>query len=329
MEITCEFDDVPDEIIIDSNAYTTLPKEYLLTADKTLRIKKIFKCTSAKPKEEIFICSCHPTTKNYEDLLELKITELKKRLDDLSIPKEGINLSSKPSIRHAIWKSCPNLNTAYTEIPVTKEDSKTIWDKINESLPIYALFQSDRNSRDSDPEVQDPMKIAITTALSDPSIQTKLNEVQDAVKIKAVELAERTQEALKKIDAELADELKPEFKADPKWAGVFSLVLKDDKGISVNKRGSGVRRLILVSFFRAEAERQKSENNNQSIIYAIEEPETSQHPDNQRILLDSFKDLAAENGCQVILTTHSPSFASYLPVDSFIYIKKERIFNLR
>jgi len=79
----------------------------------------------------------------------------------------------------------------------------------------------------------------------------------------------------------------------------------------------------LVSFFRAEAERRLAQGAIRNIIYAIEEPETSQHPHNQRILLESFKDLASEPGCQVILTTHSPGFASYLPITSFRFIKRD------
>ncbi|WP_164125933.1 AAA family ATPase, partial [Stenotrophomonas maltophilia] len=70
---------------------------------------------------------------------------------------------------------------------------------------------------------------------------------------------------------------------------------------------------VLVSFFKAEAERRLKTSSRRSIIYAIEEPETAQHPNNQRVLIDSFKSLAEDSGCQVILTTHSPGFASELP----------------
>ncbi|MNY46560.1 hypothetical protein D3C86_1817490 [compost metagenome] len=44
---------------------------------------------------------------------------------------------------------------------------------------------------------------------------------------------------------------------------------------------------------------------------------------NQKILIESFKSLANEPGCQVILTTHSPGFASELPVDSIRYVLRE------
>lgn len=95
-----------------------------------------------------------------------------------------------------------------------------------------------------------------------------------------------------------------------------------DDGIPLNKRGSGVRRLVLVSFFKAEAERRLRTGTSRSIIYAIEEPETAQHPNNQRILIESFKTLALEVGCQVLLTTHSPGFASELPTASIRFVTR-------
>src|SRR5690606_4062603 len=57
-------------------------------------------------------------------------------------------------------------------------------------------------------------------------------------------------------------------------------------------------------------------------IYAIEEPETAQHPNNQRILIDSFKALSEDSGCQVLLTTHSPGFACSLPQESIRYVSR-------
>lgn len=57
-------------------------------------------------------------------------------------------------------------------------------------------------------------------------------------------------------------------------------------------------------------------------IYAIEEPETAQHPNNQRILIDSFKKLSKSEQCQVILTTHSPGLAQELPIESLRFIDR-------
>lgn len=323
IEITCEFTGFPSKLVLDAQAETTLTDEYLLAANENLRIKKMYKCTAAKPKEEVVVCALHPTADYYSDLLELNNTGLKKRLKDLGIAEDLVQLNSNPSIRRAIWSSCSDLSLNEVQIPVAKEDSKRIWENLKEHLPLFALFQSDRASRDSDAEVQDPMKIAVSAALAEPAIQQKLNEVVEAVRVHAVDLAKRTHAMLSKIDSKLAGQLIPEFKADPKWAGLFSISLTGADRIPVNKRGSGIRRLILVSFFRAEAERQLALGTKRSIIYAVEEPETSQHPHHQQILLQSFQDLAAESGCQVILTTHSPGFASYLPITSFRFVCRD------
>lgn len=322
-EIMCEFADPPTTLILDAQAQTSLANEYLLAANGNLKVRKTFRCTGAKPKEEVFVLAHHPTADQYADLIELNNNALKKRLRDLGIDEEGVQLNNNPSIRRAIWCSCPDLQLKEVSIPVAKEDVRRIWEKLSEHFPLFALFQSDRASRDSDAEVQDPMKFAVATALAEPAIQLKLTEIVEAVREKAVELAERTHQTLNKIDPELAHQLTPEFRAEPKWNGLFSLELKSDQGIPVNKRGSGVRRLILVSFFRAEAERRLAKGGIRNIVYAIEEPETSQHPHNQRILLESLKDLASEQGCQVILTTHSPGFACYLPISSFRFIQKD------
>jgi ABC-type cobalamin/Fe3+-siderophores transport system ATPase subunit len=320
VELSCEFDDLPAALVLDAQATTSLADERMLTAEGTLRIKKAYRCGLLRPKEDVFVRAVHPTAQGFDDLLELNNAALKKRLGDLGIDTSGVQQNSNPSIRRAIWSASPDLELSEVDIPVAKEDGKRIWDKLSEHLPMFALFQADRASRDSDPEVQDPMKFAIATALADPAIKERLNGVTEAVRARAMELASRTQAVLEKIDAGLASDLKPEFKSEPKWPGVFSVSLTSNQGIPLNKRGSGVRRLVLVSFFRAEAERRLSERTSANVIYAIEEPETSQHPNNQKMLIESLEDLASEPGCQIVITTHSPGLAASLPVEKLRFI---------
>ena len=98
-----------------------------------------------------------------------------------------------------------------------------------------------------------------------------------------------------------------------KWADVFKNVsITSDENIPINKRGSGVKRLILLNFFRAEAERRLQESNTTSIIYAIEEPETSQHTENQKKLIKAFLELASAPNTQIIITTHSANIVKEL-----------------
>ncbi|MCV4802321.1 ATP-binding protein, partial [Escherichia coli] len=104
------------------------------------------------------------------------------------------------------------------------------------------------------------------------------NEIQDSV----LDVAQRTLDKLREMAPELASELTPRFKEKPKWT--FNLTLDGENGIPINKRGSGIRRLILLNFFRAEAEKNVA-GTPRNVIYAIEEPETSQHPNYQMMLM--------------------------------------------
>lgn len=48
-------------------------------------------------------------------------------------------------MRTAIWQYyAEDLRIEPVEIDVTKGDTKSIWDKLQKSLPLYSLFQSDR-----------------------------------------------------------------------------------------------------------------------------------------------------------------------------------------
>lgn len=320
--ITCEFSDLPLKLSLDAGAETTLADEYLLTKDGTLKIQKVFECKS-KPSVEVFLLARHPTADGVNALLELKEKDLQKIVKDKGLAAQ---LKGNPGMRKAIWGAEPNLKML-DDVPISvskpKEDSKRIWDELESYLPMFALFQSDRNSRDSDEEVQNPMKAAVQVALAE--MQHEIALIQEKVREKAVDIAEETHAALKTLDPNLAKELIPQFvpPTTAKWTSLFAVNMDTDDGIPLNKRGSGVRRLVLVSFFKAAAERRLFASNKRGIIYAVEEPETSQHPNNQRILLESFKALAAEPNYQVILTTHSPGFAADLPADSIRFVCRD------
>lgn len=321
IEITCEFEDLPTKITLDSTSETTLKNEYLLTSLERLKIKKVYDCSKSTPSCEVFIIANHPTITNGNNLLELKEKELQAIIKERKLDS---TLKGNPLMRNAIWNSFNDLSINEVEIPVSKpkEDSKKIWEQIESYLPIFALFQSDRNSQDKDKEVQNPMKYAIQTAISE--VQEDIERIHQKVREKAEEITNNTYEALKTIDPKLAQQLKSEIAIPTisKLSGLFSVNMETDDGIPLNKRGSGIRRMILVSFFKAEAERRLKSSNKRSIIYALEEPETAQHPNNQKILIDSFKLLSEEYGCQVILTTHSPGLASELPIDGIRFINR-------
>ena len=171
------------------------------------------------------------------------------------------------------------------------------------------------------------MKNAIKEALK--QVEGEISAIQQKVQEEAEKIAHETYEALKTISPEMAQQLTPKFTppTPSKWNALFSINMATDEGIPLNKRGSGVRRMILVSFFKAAADRRAKEDCRNNVIYAIEEPETGQHPNNQRILIDSFFELANSGNSQVILTTHSPNLAKELPIESIRFITRDELNN--
>lgn len=147
------------------------------------------------------------------------------------------------------------------------------------------------------------------------------------LKKKLHEVSDRTLEKLKDMDPKIASELSPVIPSSDKlkWNEVFkSVSISGDNNIPINKRGSGVKRLILMSFFRGEAERFAEEGGSDGIIYAIEEPETSQHTNNQKKLIEAFKSMSKIPGVQIILTTHSAYMVKQLEFENIRIINDNK-----
>lgn len=309
--ITVIFTDLPEKIVLDATVETMLEDEYLLNSEGKLEISKKYNNGGT---QKVWIKANHPTNDICSDLLLKTNANLKKIIKDNEI--ECSNLTTNSIMRKSIWKYYEKeLDLEIVEIDASKADAKQIWEKLYQYMPVYSLFQSDRSNTDSDSEVQDPLKEAVNLILKEPTIQKTLNEVSEEVQKKLHEVSERTLNKLKEVDEEIAGELNPVIPSTDKlkWNDVFkSVSISGDNDIPINKRGSGVKRLVLMSFFRGEAERLSEEGGSTGIIYAVEEPETSQHTHNQRILIKAFKDMAELMGVQVLLTTHSADMVKQL-----------------
>jgi putative ATP-dependent endonuclease of OLD family len=315
--IECAFDDLPAKLTLDATSSTSLTEEYLVDAGGRLRLRWLYSITGEANerklgKQRVKVIARHPTGEGVDDLHSKKNADLKILVVDASVAAD-CELNNNASMRKALWAQASEngrLEFDTLELELAKEDGKSILGQIQAALPMYVLFRADRPSTDQDAEVQDPMKVAVRTALEE--LRTEVDAMKQRVRAKALEVATRTLGSLREFDVPLADSLTPEF-ADPKLDSAFKLSLLGDDGIAVNKRGSGVRRLVLFSFFRAEAERRHGETEGRGIIYAVEEPETALHPDFQRKVVISLQRVAETAGCQVLLTTHSPGLAGLLP----------------
>jgi len=320
--ISVIFDDLPIISTIDTSNPTNLAEEYLLNEDGYLEVIKKYPNAG---KEKVYIKAKHPTNSLCSNLLLKKISELKRILDDNNIECEDRTKSAV--IRKAIWEYfSDNLELNEIEIDVTKEGAKNIWEQLKKYLPLYALFQSDRKNSDGDSEIQNPMKLAVQEILKNENLKNTLEEVAQEVETKLKEVASKTLQKLNEMNPEIAQSLNPVIPTTEslKWIDVFKNVsITGDEDIPINKRGSGVKRLVLLNFFRAEAERRKEENDIPSIIYAIEEPETSQHPKHQRKLIEAFIELSNISNTQIIMITHSPSIVKLLQFEHIKLIKEK------
>ena len=318
VKITCEFEETPSKVIIDATNETSLDQEYLLNSSGRLVICRKYDGSLRTPKETgVYAIAQHPTTDDVKKLLQLKNLELKTLAKQRNVNLDGINQSKNAELRKAIWDACDDLALSDWEVPISVGgDAKKIWDNIRQVLPAFFLFKVDRPSTDQDSEAQDPMKAAIKLAL-DQKRET-LDEIAEFVMEEVSRTADRTLAKVRNIDHELAGQLTPAFES-PRWNSVFKVALKSDDGISINKRGSGVRRIVLLAFLQAQAE--KSIKDDRSVIYAVEEPETSQHPDNQRVLYSALETLSLEKQSQVMITTHTPTLGRLLPVHSLRYLE--------
>lgn len=304
--------ELPETVVVDACYQTSLADEYLLNENNELEIVKKFngsKCSAT------YIRALHPTNPKCADLHLKKKNDLKAIIQTQGIACDNLTVNS--IMRRAIWQHYQDdLQFENVNLDVTAgEDTKKIWAKLSAFLPQYSLFQSDRQNSDGDKEVQDPLKVAVAQFFQDVELQQTLAEVAEKVEAKLKEVSDRTLQKLREMDPNVADSLKPVIPSASslKWADVFkSVSITADEDIPINKRGSGVKRLILLNFFRAEAERRQQSGDSTGMIYAIEEPETSQHFANQKILADALIELSKAQNTQVVLTTHSGVFVKKL-----------------
>lgn len=320
MSIQVSFRPEDKEYTIDT-VPTDLNSEFLLDGDGFLTIKKEWDCSKDKLSAsslKTYIVANYPSVFAVP-LISMKITDLKKVLDDYSekLDIKEVKKNKSSSIRQSIYAVEDTNRLQIKNIPIDKEDGKKVWDSLKADLPLFFLFQSDRANKDSDKEVQDPLKAITKTAIS--QLEEELEAVKEQIRIKAEQLGNRTLAKLKEMNPEIADVLSPQM-THKAWDSLFSFSFNCDDGIPINKRGSGVRRLILLNYFRAEAERKNAEDRN--VIYAIEEPETSQHPDWQVELFNAIVELSENPNTQVLITTHSPSLAGLVCTDNILFINR-------
>ena len=233
-----------------------------------------------------------------------------------------VNKTIKKSMREFLFKrEKQNLNFSIQEIEINSKekdlDIVNIYEKLKIQLPTFMLFRVDRTNTDKDSEVTDITKAIAKNAVSE--VAEQFETIKKEIINKIQEFSNLTLKKLKDFDEEIANSLSVDLK-DKALESIFSYDFKSDDDIPFNKRGSGVKRLFLLSFFIADSERQ----NHSNMIYAIEEPETSQHPNFQRMIIETLKTISQNQQRQVIITTHTPEIVKLANKDDIIFIQKNK-----
>lgn len=322
VRITCTFEDVPAEVDIDAGNRTSLADEGLLDANGRLQIEKVYDCTKSKITIGVVAVANHWFDAAGKPMLGVKIKDLKNTAKAAGVALEDLDKRKSAEIRRALREGDLSWDHRVGRVSLEDEDGKTIWGRLREEeLPLYFVFRADRPSTDQDAEAQDPIKVAVTQALAAGDTKAKLEEVIQTVGEAVRDVTNRTLEKLRESHPDLASELKARAKSEkPDWKKLFGFDLASDQDVPLNKRGSGVRRLVLFNFFRAEAERRAlaataAAGRQRDVIYAIEEPETAQHPNSQRALAGVLRELSTAPRTQVLATTHAPGLASETPLE--------------
>ncbi|MDI6701119.1 MAG: AAA family ATPase [bacterium] len=324
-KIALVFCDYPNDVIIDATNPTTLKDEYLLNENDLLEIWKVFK--NGKVVDTFLKCK-HPANDVFlKEIMQKKIKDLQVFVDENNIQVEDKRKLAdlRKAIRNYYRERDNDLRFENIDLPVKAEGLKDIWSQLKNYLPIYALFHSDRKNLDQDPEIQDPLKIKIEQVFKKDSIQEKLDEIgreiNDEIDNIANSIVNKFKE-ISKMDIPIVPNI-PNV-ADLKWKDVYkNLGFNTESGIPLNKRGSGFRRILLLSSFLADVEKKTEENETSHVIYAIEEPETSLHPDLQAKLINALLELSKKPNYQILLTTHSPALMRLFKTKHIKFIERK------
>lgn len=209
-----------------------------------------------------------------------------------------------------------DIETSYVEEEYEIKSSM-IKEIIKSLYPQFSLFLADTSLDTSTSSFQNQFKKIVTNAI-EAHIQ-EFSNLQNEVDLTLTNEIRKIGQFMSTHYSGMMD-LKPDITYEWQKLVNFDVIMKDDQGYEINiaNKGTGIQRLFMVSYFQYLAE-QTSENE-KSYIFVIEEPETFLHPGAQRTLLDSLKRIAEVH--QVIISTHSPVFASEIDNRNIIVATK-------
>ena len=286
------------EIIFDGEQLLDIPA-VLLDNDRKLHIKKSATQVGEAYKNTIIVRDFENAL--YKNILQLtasKHTSLFRGLG-LDVP-ETIDRDTLCALIDHLLVQETNYVTEEHEIK-----SAILKGILKELYPQYSLFSADTNLDTGASTFQNQFKKIITNAIE--AHIEEFSNLQEEVSVTLNDEVDKIGRFMVNHYPSMS-ELKPNISYD--WSKLvnFEVIMKDNAEyeVDLSHKGTGIQRLFMVSYFQYLAE--QSVEDTGSYIFALEEPETFLHPGAQRTLLDSLKKIAESH--QVIITTHSPVFAS-------------------
>lgn len=299
VEIACIFSGPFAQITLDESERTSFTKECLIRHDGKLELCKTFQ--AGRTAKMVAICNlaidsaCEKLFTSDNAALK-RICEKRK----CACRKKTSNVQLRAAIREDVMRG-----KALTDVPCELTGKRL--EGVLAALPCYMLFVADRENMVGDNVVMSPMKAAVRTALESKRVRGYIAKVEKAVREELASAVKGIRVSLKEFDSKQIDSVRPDFPSVDiqRWCDAFrQFTLRSDDGVSLDNRGSGVRRLVLMSFLHAQSLKRFGADRRE-IIYAIEEPETSQHSDNQVKIAAALLKLSKRENSQVVLTTHS------------------------
>ncbi len=317
--IAIEFRELPETIKLEEDVETDFPSENLLNAIGNLEIIKVYEREKNPKSPKIFLKVKDFVDESFQNLCSLKERDLLTRGKEvgLDLPRSGRSITNK-SRREAIRTKAVENGISIEEIEV--EISPDLAKKLIAMLSSYRIFIAEEKTNIEETSFQNQFQPIVERAVN-AAIEAR-GDIEAKIKDELKKEFSKVFEKLKSHTDLLIDlEPVPEFM----WKKLvrFDLRGKDQDGIAapLSKRGAGIRRLLMVAFFQYLAESSFEEGQDLNYIFAIEEPETFLHPGAQRELIASFRRIA-EVGAQVIVTSHSPTFAAGCHVEDLVLISR-------
>ncbi|MBE9566516.1 MAG: ATP-binding protein [Proteobacteria bacterium] len=319
--VEVSFGDLPNAVELEEDVETTLEGEHLTDQQGLLRIRKVYRRKNlAKPLTYLVVHSFLNET--YSGVPLQKEDGLNKLCEKAGLEhkKSGAGITNKGK-REQLRAKAERDGEPLGEVHLDISKATDVLRCVKAHIPQYELFECDTRLGVGEMGFQKEFRPIVTTAAESPEAVAAKNQFTGAIgQSLQAELDGIFERLQRHTDAFATLTAHPTFVWDK--AVTLDILARDHQGVetSFEQRGSGMRRLLMVAFFRYLAERGEKSGN---FVFGIEEPENCLHPRLQRELATSFRKLSDE-GYQVIVSSHSPVFAGASPVRDLALVLRDK-----